>query len=103
MWELNEIVIPKILAQWKDLAYHMRYTRSEVDAFFREGKDDHECCKKLFIDWINTDRGPEPKTYETLLKYIKEIENLKIATTVIEKELTEGKYMQIAYKSIEIY
>ena len=91
MWELNEIVIPKIMAQWRDLAYRMRYTRSEVDAFVREGKDDYECCKKLFIDWINTDHRPGPKTYKTLLKYIKETENLKIATPVIEKELIEGK------------
>ena len=94
MWELNKIVIPKILDQWKYLAYCMRYNTSEVEAFVREGKDDHESCKKLFIDWINTDRHPGPKIYETLFKYFKEIENLNTAIPVIEKELTEGKYMQ---------
>ena len=91
MWELTEIVIPKIKTHWEDLAYCMRYSAGEVEAFDREGKDLHECCKKMFINWLSTDHGPKPKTYETLLKHIKKISNLTSAFEAIEKELIEGK------------
>ena len=91
MWDLTKIVIPKIKTHWDDLAYCMRYSTREVEGFNLEGRDLHERCKKLFIHWLNTDHGPKPRTYETLLKYIREIENLKGSTEEIEKELIEGK------------
>ena len=95
MWELTEIVIPKIKTHWEDLAYCMRYSAGEVEAFNRDGKDLHECCKKLFINWLTTDHGPKPKTYETLLKHIKKISNLTSVSEAIEKEFTEGKIKYI--------
>ena len=91
MWELLNIVIPKIKAHWKDLAYCMRYSPGEVEAFNRDAKDLHECCEKLFIDWLNTDHEPTPKTYQTLLKHIKKVRNLTATSKAVEDELIEGK------------
>ena len=91
MFELNEFFIPNIKAHWEDFAYCMRYSIREVEAFKKEGKDLHECCRKLFANWLETDHGPEPKTYETLLEYIKKSSNLTSASEAIEKELTKGK------------
>ena len=90
MWELTEIVIPKIKAEWEPLAYCMRYTTQEVKGFRKDSQDSGECCKNLLDNWISTGHGPKPKTYQTLLKYIKKINNLATASKAVEKELTEG-------------
>ena len=92
MHELNEIVIPKMKAYWEDLAYAMSYSIAEVEAFDKEAKGDlHESCEKLFVNWLTTSHGPEPKTYETLLNHIRKIDTLTAESEAIEKKLTEGK------------
>ena len=90
MFELTEIVIPKIKAEWESLASCMRYTAQEVKAFRKDSEDSGECCKNLLDNWISTGHGPKPKTYQTLLKHIKKISNLTAASEAVEKELIEG-------------
>ena len=91
MHELIKCVIPKILAEWETVAFSMRYDPNDVQAFKKDAHDANECCKKLFINWITTGHGPTPKTYQTLLDHIKEIDNLKSASEAIEKDLIKGK------------
>lgn len=91
MWELTEIVAPKVMAEWESLAFCMRYRPEEVKAFRRGSEDLKECCKKLFDNWLTTAHGPEPKTYLTLLIHIKKIDNLAAASEAIKKKLIEGK------------
>ena len=91
MWELTQIVIPKIKAEWESLAFCMRYTTQEVNGFKRDSQDCGECCKILLDNWINTGHGPKPKTYQTLLKHIKKIYNLTAASEAVEEKLIEGK------------
>ena len=91
MYELTEIVAPKIMAEWESVAYGMRYTADEVAAFKKDAKDLIECCNNLFNDWLRTDHGPKPKTYQTLLKHIKKIGKLTAASKAIEKDLIEGR------------
>ena len=91
MFELIEIVAPKMMAEWESLAYCMRYTTAEVAAFKKDAKDLKECCRNLFDNWLTTSHGPKPKTYQTLLEHIKKIDNLKAASEAIEKGLIEGK------------
>ena len=87
MWELISIVIPKIKPQWESLAYCMRYNIQEVEGF----KADNDCCISLFNSWLSTNHGPKPKTYQTLLKHIKKIDELTAASDEIEKELVKGR------------
>ena len=91
MFELTEIVAPKIMAEWESLAFCMRYTPADVAAFSKDAKNSRECCRNLFNNWVTTDHGPKPKTYQTLLKHIKKINNLKAASEAIEKDLIESK------------
>ena len=90
MWELTKIVIPKIKASWMEFAYCMRFTVHEVKMYEKESKSSKECCIKVFEEWLNTGRGPSPKTYQTLLKYIKEVDELTATSEVIESELIKG-------------
>ena len=91
MFELTEIVAPKMMAEWESLAFCMRYTPADVAAFTKDAKNLKECCKNLFINWLSTNHGPKPKTYQTLLEHIKRVENLTAASEAIEKDLIEGK------------
>ena len=91
MRELTIIVIPRVKAYWRDLAYCMEYSIVEVDGFDRDGRNLHECCEKLFKNWLETGHGPTPKTYQTLLKYIKDVDYLNSASEEINAELTKGK------------
>ena len=66
MFELNQIVIPRVMVHWKDLAYSMRYSIGDVQAFNKDGRDVRECCQELFTNWLTTAHGPTPKSYQTL-------------------------------------
>ena len=103
MWELTDIVIPNISAQWESLAYCMRYNTDEVEAFRKDSQDVKECSKRLFVNWIKTSHGPTPKTYKTLLKHIKKIKELRAASEVVERELIEGNNKQITNRCILFY
>ena len=100
MWELTDIVIPNIMAHWESLAYCMRYSAGEVEAFKQDCKNVKECSTRLFVNWLNTNHGPKPKTYEMLLKHIKKIKELKAASEVIKRELIEGNNKQITKRCI---
>ena len=96
MWELTEIVIPNVMAEWEKLAYRMRYKPQEVEAFKKDSHDLKGCCMKLFSDWLSTGHGPTPKTYQTLLNHVKQIKDLTTASEEIERELIQGKDKQTA-------
>ena len=94
MYELTEIVIPKIMTEWETLAYCMRYEPSDVIGFRADSRDLKQSCKELFINWITTDHGPKPKTYQTLLNYIKKIKNLAASLDAIKEKLLQGRNKQ---------
>ena len=91
MLELTKIVVPKVMAYWKDLAYCMRYSIGDVARLEAGGEDLHDRCVKLFTDWLSTSHGPMPKTYRTLLNYIKEVDNLITVSKKIEEQLIKDK------------
>ena len=81
MGDINKIVVPKIQAEWEDVAYALRYKIYAVDAIKAKCNDDPKrCCKKLFTDWLSTDNGVGPKTWSTLLGKLKEVTDLSAAT-----------------------
>ena len=95
MNELLKIVIPKINAKWKDVAYSMRYKVYEVDAIETGCHDLNKCCAKLFTDWLTTHHVPTPKTWRTLLDCLKQVNELTAAVEEIEKELINCKKQSI--------
>ena len=78
MWQLNQFVVPQIKAHWEDVAYNsLHYDYPIVDAIGEKHKNDpKKCCLELLKDWLSTDRGVGPKTWETLLKQLKEVKVL---------------------------
>ena len=87
MWGLIKIVIPKVKASWDKLAYSMGYSVNAVRGFERDGRNSDEQCRKFFEDWLTTGRGYTPKTWQTLLDRLKEVDDLTSAVEEIEKKL----------------
>ena len=90
MFRLNGIVIPKILDHWKDVAcYSLCYDVSLVEEIEeRCAGDPKQCCIDLFKDWLSTKNGASPKTWETLLNQLKEVERLTNKVGEIMQELS---------------
>ena len=76
MWKLKKLVIPEVKAHWEDLAYSMDYETAQINAMKRDGKDVSEQCTKLFEDWLTTNHGCTPKTWQKLLERIEDVDEL---------------------------
>ena len=88
MWNLIKIVIPKIKNQWEHVAYSMGYDPGAVDAIDRQcNRRLDECCENVFKDWLTTNNGCTPKTWEKLIERIKAVDNLAAAAENISTEL----------------
>ena len=91
MWKLTKFVIPKIKAHWRELAFCTRYDIEDVDGFDKDGRNLYERCENLLTNWLKTGHNPMPQTYQTLLKYIKKVDELTATSEGIERALIEGK------------
>ena len=93
MGDMNKIVIPKIQAEWEDVAYALCYKIPTVNAIKAKCNDNPKrCCKELFKDWLSTDHGASPKIWSTLLDKLKEVEDLAAARDEIMEELKKLLY-----------
>ena len=88
MWDLIDIVIPKVKASWVEVAYSMGYSVIAVRGFETDGRNSNEQCRKLFEDWLTTGHGCTPKTWETLLQQIKQVTELTAAVKEVEEQLS---------------
>ena len=90
MYDLNEFVIPKIQAEWEDVAYALRYKIHAVRAIeVKHREDPKKCCKELLKDWLTTENGRSPKTWSTLLYALRKVNELASVTREIEKDLNK--------------
>ena len=96
MRDLITIVFPKIKADWKHLAYSLKYDIPTVKEIERDSRDSRHCCINLFIDWLSTPHGASPKTWHTLLQKIKEVDSLSAAADYIKREPT--RYTIVFFK-----
>ena len=90
MHNLNKIVVPKVSAEWEDIAYALQYDIATVEQISKKHNEDpKKCCKELFKNWLISNNGVKPKNWQTLLDKLKEIDDLYSITEDITKELTQ--------------
>ena len=87
MADINKIVIPRIQAEWQNVAYALCYRIAEVKAIRTDNKTSKMCCLELFEDWLSTNHGVGPKTWSTLLDKLNEVKDLTVARNEIMSEL----------------
>ena len=90
MHHLNKIVVPKVSAEWEDIAYALRYDIPTVEKINVKCKENPtKCCKELFKNWLATDNGAKPKIWQTLMEKLNDIEELSGVTEDIMKILIQ--------------
>ena len=96
MADLNDIVIPKVMNQWEELAEGFRYDDEVIDKIKRQHHNDTEkCCREFFRDWRRTDNGNRagPKTWSTLFNIIEKY--ISIASDIREDMITKVKKLNL--------
>ena len=80
MDDLSKIVVPKISADWEDVAYALRYEIPIVKLIQnKHNNNPKKCCKELLTDWLMTNNGATPKIWSTFLDKLKKVEELAAA------------------------
>ena len=77
------------MSHWKDVALiALQYDASMVERLEKQyTSDSKRCCTKLFEDWLNSENGVSPKTWQTLLTQLNEVEGLADKVKKIIKRL----------------
>ena len=90
MDDLNKILVPKISADWEDVAYALQYDIPIVKLIQnKHNNNPKKCCKELLTDWLMTNNGTRPKIWSTLLNKLKNVGELAAAREKIIEELVE--------------
>ncbi|XP_065900602.1 uncharacterized protein [Dysidea avara] len=90
--DLRQIVVPRVYAHWRDVAFALYYKITTVNGIeAKHKKDPEESCKGLFEDWLSTNNGERagPKTWATLLGAIEKVKKLAKARKEILKEVAQ--------------
>jgi len=65
---INDIIVPKVSTYWHVVLVYLEYDVVFKKELEKKHKGDPQlCCTALFEDWITSDRGVGPKTYNKLL------------------------------------
>ena len=95
MFDLNQIVISRIMNEWEYVAEALRYDIPTIKAIKdRERGDAKKCCREFFKDWLTTNNGARagPKVWSTLLNALKAVGEISDDITkaiIAEVELLE--------------
>ena len=88
---LHDVVIPKIAADWSIVADYLEYEVEYKRIIERKCQNDPvRCCVELLEDWLTSDRGVSPKSWSTLIKALRGIQNLTATTEKIIKDLKKA-------------
>ena len=89
---LVKYVIPKVEAQWEDIAYAvLNYDIATVSSIRQKHQSNvRGCCQALFENWLTTVHGIKPKTWSTLLTHLKEVEEFTVVTEMIKEKLEQS-------------
>jgi len=88
MKHINKFVIDKIAPDWKKVADSLEFDIQKI----REIEHNYmritsDCCDTLIRNWLSTDQGQKPKTWQTLISALKDIKNLAVVTKEIENDI----------------
>ena len=95
MFDLTNIVIPKIMNKWEYVADAFRYDLAMIDTIKVKGCGDaKKCCREFFKDWLQTNNGAKvgPKVWSTLLDILKKV--TEISDDITEDIVTKVKQLK---------
>ena len=92
---MDKHVIPRISAEWETVAAYLEYTISMKKIIRKENRGQpRECCTALLQDWITTDNGVKPKTWEKFIEVLSGIGSLAMVTKQIKECLYQEAVLE---------
>ena len=92
---MDKHVIPRISAEWETVAAFLEYTISMKKIIRKENRGlPRECCTALLKDWITTDNGVKPKTWEKFIEVLSGIGSLAMVTKQIKECLYQEAVLE---------
>ena len=83
---MEKHVIPRISADWDTVAAYLEYTIPVKNTIKKANRGQpRKCCTALLEDWITTDNGVKPKTWEKLIEVLSVISSLAMVTKQIKQ------------------
>ena len=105
---LYKHVIPRISANWQTVAAFLEYSITDKNLIKETHRGDPtKCCIELLEDWITSNKGVTPKTWERFVEVLGEIHSLAMVTKEIKQCLyqegvLEGNYYAYVYTYVHI-
>ena len=88
MKHVNKYVIPKIAADWKQVADSLEFDIHTIRIIEKKFPNDPlQSCDELMRDWLSTDVGISPKVWSTLIAALKDIRRLAAVVEQIEEDI----------------
>ena len=88
MKHINKFVVDKIAPDWKKMADSLEFEIHSIRSIEQSyPKSTSDCCDNLIRNWLSTDQGLKPKTWQTLINALKDIKSLTAATKEIEDDI----------------
>ena len=89
---MHKHVIPRISGEWETVAAYLEYSipmkKSIIISKAKRGLP-RECCTELLEDWISSNNGVKPKTWEKFMDILSEISSLAMVTKEIKQCLCQ--------------
>ena len=83
---VTQYVVPVIDNEWEEVCERLEYSAAIKNLISRTNKGlPRECCRALLEDWVTTDNGVKPKTWEKLIEVLSEISSLAMVTKQIKQ------------------
>ena len=87
---MHKHVIPRISAEWETVAAFLEYNIPTKKSICKTNRGlPRDCCIELLEDWITTDNGAKPKTWEKFIEVLSEISSLAVVTKQIKQCLCQ--------------
>jgi len=83
---IRKHVIPRISAEWEIVSAYLEYSvqmKNSIRAAHRGFPK--ECCAALIEDWIGSDNGVKPKTWQKFIEVLSKISELTLSTKQIKE------------------
>ena len=87
MKHLNKYVIPKIAADWKQVADSLEFDIHIIRIIEKKFRNNLESCDEMMRDWLSTDVGIKPKVWSILIAALKDIKQLTAVVEEIEQDI----------------
>ena len=88
-------VIPNISADWEEVAAFLEYNIPTTKSIKKANRGlPRDCRTELLKDWISTDNGVKPKTWEKFVEVFSQMRSLAMVTRQIKQSLCQEGVLQ---------